>query len=802
MGGPLASGSLCGGDVPLPQESSMPAAVSLRTLPVVLLLLFSCGGGTPCRFDADCPYPDLCVEAQCQAPRETPVSVAGKARDAGAALPDAGTAAVVAAPGADAGGGADAGSTEDAGAERDGGVAVDGGAPVDAGAPGEEGLDAGVLPVDAGIACTPLRCADVGATCGAVPDGCGGELACGSCQAPETCGALVPNTCGCKPKTCAELGATCGVNVPDGCGGVIASCGVVPDCGGGQWSCGSSFTCQCAPKTCSSLGATCGENLADGCGGTIPFCGAGLSCGGGQMFCDTAVNRCACRPKTCADLGATCGVNLEDGCGGVIAACGVGTSCGPFQVCGQQLQCVCASSTDAPDDAFEDTNCDGVDGNAAEAIFVSASTGSDLGSGSRARPVASLARALQLAASSGKKALFIAQGTYAPPPGWSPGVKLYGGYDTSWSRSANPAARAIIATDAQGWLVQNLTAPTLFERVVVRGVSAGVGQAAHGLRLVDSGSFLTLRHVAISAGAAGNGANGANGAPGAAGNSGLSGAGAVRGAPSSGGVGGAGGLALGVVAGGGGGAGAGGSMSWGAQGTSVGSAVGGPGGESGCKVALNGHGGTSGTTPARGLDGAVATGVGLLGANGLWWPTAASGAAGQAGSAGSGGSGGGGGGKVSCFLGAQEAGGGGGGGGAGGAGGTGGAGGQSGGTSIALALVRSAPSLTNVELSTGGGGRGGAGGLGGAGGAGGYGGVGGAGVRYDDVASGNGGSGGRGGAGSAGGRGGDGAPGGSVGIWCFGVSSPVGGNGTTFALGAAGTSAVATGLRQPTYGCP
>ena len=133
--------------------------------------------------------------------------------------------------------------------------------------------------------------------------------------------------------------------------------------------------CQCRPKTCQSLGATCGQDIPDGCGGTIASCGGGLDCGGGQMYCDQTVNHCTCRPKTCADLGATCGTNLADGCGGTIASCGVGVACGQFQVCGSQLRCVCASTVDLPDDLFQDTNCDGVDGDASQAVFLSSCYG-------------------------------------------------------------------------------------------------------------------------------------------------------------------------------------------------------------------------------------------------------------------------------------------------------------------------------------------------------------------------------------------------------------------------------------------
>ncbi len=45
--------------------------------------------------------------------------------------------------------------------------------------------------------CTPTTCAANHATCGTIPDGCGGTLTCGSCASPQTCGGGgVANVCG------------------------------------------------------------------------------------------------------------------------------------------------------------------------------------------------------------------------------------------------------------------------------------------------------------------------------------------------------------------------------------------------------------------------------------------------------------------------------------------------------------------------------------------------------------------------------------------------------------------------------
>jgi hypothetical protein len=94
---------------------------------------------------------------------------------------------------------------------------------------------AGVAPDGGQVVCTPKTCTDFGYTCGAAGDGCGGALDCGTCMSPQYCGGGGFNTCGgstasdsgtpvsCTPKTCTDLGLTCGP-AGDGCGGSLA-CG-------------------------------------------------------------------------------------------------------------------------------------------------------------------------------------------------------------------------------------------------------------------------------------------------------------------------------------------------------------------------------------------------------------------------------------------------------------------------------------------------------------------------------------------------------------------------------------------------
>ncbi|MGB0592547.1 MAG: hypothetical protein ACPGU1_22915 [Myxococcota bacterium] len=179
--------------------------------------------------------------------------------------------------------------------------------------------------------CTPTTCLAMGATCGALEDGCGGELDCGGCLAPEVCGgAGDPLTCGCQPLSCMDLDAACGL-VDDGCGETL-DCGVcaAPEvCGGG----GTANQCGCISGTCESLSLSCGV-ADDGCGETLD-CGACLApetCGGGGI-----AGQCGCTPLSCLGSDVACGP-MDNGCGQVID-CG---GCVSPEVCGDDAQCGCA----------------------------------------------------------------------------------------------------------------------------------------------------------------------------------------------------------------------------------------------------------------------------------------------------------------------------------------------------------------------------------------------------------------------------------------------------------------------------
>jgi hypothetical protein len=221
--------------------------------------------------------------------------------------------------------------------------------------------------------CVPKTCTQLGKDCGPAADGCGGVLNCGSCSSPATCGGGgAPSKCGggtstlpdggpidagaaCVPRTCAQLGATCGQQ-GDGCGGVLGcgTCTAPQTCGGGGTANKCGGTSACVPKTCTQVGKNCGP-VADGCGNVLQ-CGACASptfCGGGgtASVCG-GVNTCT--PRTCAQQGANCGP-VADGCGGLLANCG---TCTAPAFCGGGGPNVCGAGQ-VQTDAGVYVTCDG-----------------------------------------------------------------------------------------------------------------------------------------------------------------------------------------------------------------------------------------------------------------------------------------------------------------------------------------------------------------------------------------------------------------------------------------------------------
>jgi hypothetical protein len=434
-------------------------------------------------------------------------------------------------------------------------------------------------------------------------------------------------------------------------------------------------------------------------------------------------------------------------------------------------------------------------------VFVSRESGADSNPGTRERPVATVARAVELARSAPPPVavyLHSSEQSLAEPLALTPGLGLYGGFLTVlvcdpactpvWLRTGprtpiTGASPLLRVSDASTRTVVDGLALTASER-------ADPGASSVAIEVARSTSALRLSDLAVTAGAGAAGRSwtgtAARGEPGSTGGAASGTAGGIGGGSpcSPGGAGGRGGAA-------------------GAPGTAgspgLGPSPGAGGATSGLLGAEVGEPGGAGDPGGHGAGGVASAFV-----HGSW--SGIAGTSGAAGVHGSGGGGGGGGAAISVGLGGVAPGGGGGGGGGGGCGGAGGRGGGGGGSSLGIVLVGSSPTVADVEIRTADGGAGGIGERGGAGGAGALGGLG-----FDPPVLGNTGArGGRGGDGGAGGHGGGGAGGASICILKLDGSAPtlsattcthgVGGGGGASPAGVAESGAA--GRAEPGFVAP
>lgn len=87
-------------------------------------------------------------------------------------------------------------------------------------------------------------------------------------------------------------------------------------------------------------------------------------------------------------------------------------------------------SIDAPDENTIDQNCDGVDGDKAQAIWVSIQEGDNLAAGTFDAPVKSLAKGIQLAVAKpeSERIIYVVEGVYAEDISISDTLSIFGGY--------------------------------------------------------------------------------------------------------------------------------------------------------------------------------------------------------------------------------------------------------------------------------------------------------------------------------------------------------------------------------------
>lgn len=529
----------------------------------------------------------------------------------------------------------------------------------------------------------------------------------------------------------------------------------------------------------------------------------------GRYFTDANCGQCgnSCLFLTYANATGYCDVSL------VVPQCAMECTDTYFDVNNNPAdgcECHYTSGSDLPGGG--DENCDGVDGEVQNALFV-AKNGSDSNSGSIYEPMLTIQAAINRANTTGPKSVYVATGVYTQSLLLAGSVSIYGGYSSDFLQRDPVLYETVIMGEAfsaqKPGAVNALDITGAVGATVVDGFTVygknnnAIGGSSYAVYIRNGTNTLDIRHNHIIGGAGGPGpagTKGTDGTSGAAGGAGLT-AYAKSGSTctgssvqNAGGAGAAKSCGSTNVGGGSGGSNYcpdyGVAPPTGATGVDGLGGAPGDGGSAGydaifyyscgtCSVPstsqpMHGGAGVNGGDGAKGSAGTACSGNAGSVAAGLWTPSV--GGNGAAGTHGSGGGGGGAGGgaevdsDLSCAV---QIGGSGGGGGSGACGGTGGNGGGSGGGSFGVFLVwtgtaATVPSMANNLIEGGAGGTGGAGGPAGTGGAGGAGGNGGLGEAGDAWCALGGGAGGKGGNGGHGGGGGGGCGGVSYSIYASG----------------------------------
>ncbi len=174
------------------------------------------------------------------------------------------------------------------------------------------------------------------------------------------------------------------------------------------------------------------------------------------------------------------------------------------------------SETDYPDPSFVDSNCDGIDGDVEDSVFVDALNGNDINSGTMENPVATIQRGIDIAHTAGKHAVLVAALIpYIETVNLRSNVSVYGGYIgyPEWSRDNTRSRIKANELAVSGDDISNVTIALMKIETLNIPSSPRTGKSNYGVKLIDSNN-ITFRNIQVITGDGGAGSDGNNGAGG------------------------------------------------------------------------------------------------------------------------------------------------------------------------------------------------------------------------------------------------------------------------------------------------
>ena len=150
---------------------------------------------------------------------------------------------------------------------------------------------------------------------------------------------------------------------------------------------------------------------------------------------------------------------------------------------------VLPGADDRRDLAFEDANCDGIDGELTKAIFVDGVNGADANSGMREAPKRSLASALPAARAAGKD-VYLTAGAFSEPLALEPDMGIYGGYASGFATRARDRATIVSGGGTTAALADGDTGVEL-QLLTLAPLAGRTGDtSSYGLRAINGAKVL------------------------------------------------------------------------------------------------------------------------------------------------------------------------------------------------------------------------------------------------------------------------------------------------------------------------